>query len=95
LHGTATKVWLLLTYNEAGRAHRLPPTVWAMCRFEAHSDHPHVCIGQHLARLEMARALQALLDRFPTLRLDPDRPAPRVLGLNSRTAPESYVRFEQ
>ena len=55
---------------------------------------PHVCIGQHLARLELTRALNALLDRFPTLRLDPDKPAPRVLGLNSRSSPALHVRFE-
>ena len=42
LHGTATKIRLLLTYNEAGHAHRLPPTLWAKCGFEAHSRHPHV-----------------------------------------------------
>jgi len=54
---------------------------------------PHVCIGQHLARLEMVRALNALLDRLPNMRLDPDQPAPRVLGLNSRAAPAIHVRF--
>jgi len=52
---------------------------------------PHVCIGQHLARLDMARALNALLDRFPNLRLDPDQPAPRVLGLGSRSPPAIHV----
>lgn len=46
---------------------------------------PHICIGLHLARLEMARALNALLDRLPNLRLDPDYPPPRVVGFNSRT----------
>ena len=55
---------------------------------------PHVCIGQHLARLEMTRALNALLDRFPRLRLDPHKPAPQVLGLNSRAAPTIHVRFD-
>jgi cytochrome P450 len=29
----------------------------------------HVCLGQHLARLEMRIALRRLLERFPTLRL--------------------------
>jgi cytochrome P450 len=33
---------------------------------------PHVCIGQHLARVEMTRALNAILDRLPNVRLDPD-----------------------
>jgi len=55
---------------------------------------PHVCIGQHLARLEMARALNALLDRLPNLRLDPEKPAPRVLGLNARSPPDIHVLFD-
>ncbi|HSV52930.1 MAG TPA: cytochrome P450 [Burkholderiaceae bacterium] len=55
---------------------------------------PHVCIGQHLARLEMERAVNALLDRFPKLRLDPAKPAPRVLGLNSRAPDVLHVRFD-
>ena len=55
---------------------------------------PHVCIGQHLARLEMARALNALLDRFPNLRLDPEKPAPRVVGLNSRAPTAVHVLFD-
>jgi cytochrome P450 len=33
---------------------------------------PHVCLGMHLARLEMRVALTALLDRLPGLRLDPN-----------------------
>ena len=54
----------------------------------------HVCIGQHLARLELHHALNALLDRLPNLRLDPDYPAPRVLGLNSRSPVELRVLFD-
>lgn len=45
---------------------------------------PHVCIGQHLARLEMATALNLLLDRLPNLRLDPAHPAPEPVGLTTR-----------
>lgn len=37
LHGTATKIRLLLTYNDAGHAHRLPATMWFKGGFEAHS----------------------------------------------------------
>jgi Phosphotransferase enzyme family len=37
LHGTNTKVRLLLAYNEAGHSHRLPPTLLAKCGFEVHS----------------------------------------------------------
>lgn len=36
---------------------------------------PHVCIGMHLARLEAHTAVGRLLERFPGLRLDPERPS--------------------
>jgi cytochrome P450 len=31
----------------------------------------HVCLGMHLARLEMRVALNLLFDRLPNMRLDP------------------------
>jgi cytochrome P450 len=52
-----------------------------------------VCIGQHLARLEMTRALNAIMDRLPNLRLDPDKPAPVVGGGVMRTPRSVFVRF--
>lgn len=55
---------------------------------------PHVCLGQHLARVEMTRALNALLDRLPNLRLDPDHPAPQVRGLGIRSPAAIHVRFD-
>jgi cytochrome P450 len=55
---------------------------------------PHVCLGQHLARLEMSRALNSLLDRLPNLRLDPDYPPPQVAGLNSRAPRAIHVLFD-
>lgn len=44
---------------------------------------PHICMGMHLAIAEMEVALDALLD-LPDLRLDPDRAAPEIRGLNLR-----------
>jgi cytochrome P450 len=55
---------------------------------------PHVCLGQHLARLEMARALNILLDRLPKLRLDPDQPKPEIRGGMFRRPRHLFVRFD-
>jgi cytochrome P450 len=33
----------------------------------------HMCLGMHLARMEMSAAVNRLLDRCPNLRMDPDR----------------------
>jgi cytochrome P450 len=56
---------------------------------------PHICLGQHLARLEMSRAVSAILDRLPNLRLDPDKPAPIVRGMNLRMPRHLHVRFDK
>jgi cytochrome P450 len=55
---------------------------------------PHVCIGQHLARVEMTRALNAILDRLPGVRLDPDMPPPVVQGTMMRVPKHIHVRFD-
>jgi hypothetical protein len=38
VHGSGTKIRLLLDYNEAGHGHRLPPTMWIKAGYEPHSD---------------------------------------------------------
>jgi cytochrome P450 len=53
----------------------------------------HFCLGYHLAKLEAATALTALLDRFPNLRIDPDAPEPRITGLAFRSPPALPVRL--
>lgn len=55
---------------------------------------PHVCIGQHLARVEMTRALTAILDRLPNLRLDPDMQAPMIRGSMMRAPHSLHVKFD-
>ena len=55
---------------------------------------PHVCIGQHLARLEVTRALEAVMDRLPNLRIDPDCPPPTITGLSLRSPAHLHVRFD-
>jgi cytochrome P450 len=54
---------------------------------------PHVCIGQHLARVEMTRALNSILDRLPNVRLDPEHPAPQIRGIMMRVPKHIHVRF--
>ena len=50
---------------------------------------PHMCLGMHLARMEMKVALETLLDRLPNLRLDPDAAAsaepPHIRGMTFRS----------
>jgi cytochrome P450 len=55
---------------------------------------PHQCLGMHLARLELRVALNAVLDRLPNLRLDPDRPAPTIQGLAFRGPDALHVCFD-
>ena len=45
---------------------------------------PHMCIGQFIAKTELQMALNAVLDLFPNLRLDPDQPKPRITGAQLR-----------
>jgi cytochrome P450 len=45
---------------------------------------PHVCLGMHVARAEMFVAMNAVLDRLPNLRFDPDAPDARIIGLEHR-----------
>ena len=41
---------------------------------------PHSCLGANAARSEIGAGLNALLDAFPNIRLDPDQPAPYLTG---------------
>jgi cytochrome P450 len=56
----------------------------------------HACLGQHLSRQEMEVALNALLDRLPNLRWDPDQPHPKMSGgaLVARGPNALPVRFD-
>ena len=53
----------------------------------------HVCLGMHLARLEMRVALNRLLDRLPDLRLDPEGKDPHIRGQVFRWPTSLPVRF--
>jgi cytochrome P450 len=63
-------------------------------RHIAFTTGPHVCIGQHLAKVEMERALNAVLDRLPNVRLDPDMPPPQIEGYKMRKPRHLHVRFD-
>jgi cytochrome P450 len=54
---------------------------------------PHLCLGMHLARMEGAVAINALLDRLPDLRLDPSAPVPHVVGVAFRSPAALPVQF--
>ena len=46
----------------------------------------HMCIGQFVAKIELTSAINTILDLFPNIRLDPDRPAPEITGAMLRGA---------
>lgn len=53
----------------------------------------HVCLGMHLARLEMRVALEILFDRLPGLRLDPNGDDPHIRGQVFRSPTSLPVLF--
>jgi cytochrome P450 len=56
---------------------------------------PHRCLGMHLARVETTVVVNALLDRLPGLRLDPDAVDVHITGLTFRSPLALPVRFER
>jgi cytochrome P450 len=54
----------------------------------------HTCLGMHLARMETRVALDAVLDRLPNLRLDPDADDLHVTGLTFRAPARLPVLFD-
>ena len=54
---------------------------------------PHICLGMHVARAEITVGINALLDRLPDLRLDPEAEAPRFVGMYERGATAIPVVF--
>lgn len=54
----------------------------------------HRCLGMHLARMETTVVLEALFDRLPELRLDPEAEDVHITGLVFRAPQRLPVRFE-
>jgi cytochrome P450 len=55
----------------------------------------HLCLGQHVARMEMTVAVNKFLDRLPSLRLDEEAPAPRERGFLFRSPGSLPVRWDR
>jgi len=53
----------------------------------------HMCLGIHLARMETTVVMNAVLDRLPNLRLDPDADDVRISGLAFRAPNRLPVLF--
>jgi cytochrome P450 len=67
----------------------------AQQRHLAFAAGPHACLGMYVAQAEMRIAINALIDRCPNLRLDPDFETPRVTGtLEMRGASHVNVIFD-
>jgi len=54
---------------------------------------PHMCLGMHLARMETRVAVDALIERLPDLRLDPDGDDPHIHGQIFRSPTALPVLF--
>jgi cytochrome P450 len=54
----------------------------------------HRCLGMHLARVETEVVMSALLDRFPSLRLDPEAKDLHITGMIFRTPLSLPVLFD-
>ena len=54
----------------------------------------HLCLGMHLARLELRAGVTAVLERLPNLRLDPTAPPPHVVGYAFRGPDALPVVFD-
>jgi cytochrome P450 len=53
----------------------------------------HMCLGIHLARMETMVAMNAILERLPNLRIDPDAEPPYITGMVFRAPPALPVVF--
>jgi len=54
---------------------------------------PHMCLGQHIARVEVEVAVDALLD-LPNLRLDPTHPMPGLRAMQLRAPDYLHVLWD-
>jgi cytochrome P450 len=96
--GEATQVTLSLAASNRDPArHERPDEFDVLRKGRPHVSFGfgnHVCLGSHLARMETAVALNAVLDRLPGLRLDPDADPVEIQGLHFRAPPRLPVVWD-
>lgn len=54
----------------------------------------HMCIGLFVAKAEIESAVNAIFDLMPNIRLDPDRPSPRIKGVGLRGPEAVHVVWD-
>jgi cytochrome P450 len=93
--GTPIEVWIGSANHDETRFDS--PEQWRLGREKRHlafGTGQHVCIGIHLARMELDVGLNAVLDELPGLRLDPSYPVPMISGHALRGPTEIHVLFD-
>jgi cytochrome P450 len=53
-----------------------------------------MCIGLFVAKAEIEAAVNAIFDMLPNVRLDPDRPSPRIKGVGLRGPEAVHVVWD-
>jgi cytochrome P450 len=102
LAGTALPAGANLTLNLGAANHDETrwddPEVFDLTRpRQAHAGfgfRSHMCLGQHLAKMETEALVHALVERLPGLRLDPEAEAPFVAGTLLRSPPRLDVVWD-
>lgn len=54
----------------------------------------HMCIGMHIAKMEIEACINSILDQMPQIRLDPDFPPPKLRGLQLRGPSALRLRWD-
>ena len=80
-----TVVGMMLGACNRDQDHFEDPTHWSLDRPKdpGHLSFGwgrHLCLGMHLARMELQLGVNAVLDRLPNLRFDPEAPVPEIRG---------------
>jgi cytochrome P450 len=102
LAGTALPAGANLTLNLGAANHDETrwddPEVFDLTRpRQAHAGfgfRAHMCLGQHLAKMETEALVHALVQRLPGLRLDPEAEPPFVTGTLLRSPPRLDVVWD-